>query len=154
MKILPDGAQRIWDSRLAGFKPSEMVLVSLVGDLVDGNWQIFLSSSVHPRDYEWRWVRDLQVCLVYDSTCSQDRIKETALEIAKNKSIGEDSISNGFHGSLFLWNVSVEKGAHMKHTPEIHGDPFLSLPSHQEEIKFRGLYPYEIPFFQGIKNVI
>lgn len=150
---LPDGdAQMIWDMRLLKMKPSEMVMVSLIGELADGTWQIFPAADIHPKNYDWRWVRDLQICLVYDSTCHKDRVKSTALEIAKGKSSGDQGKSNGFQGSLYLWNVSLGAGAHMTHTPEILGDPELMLPTHPEEIVYRNLFPYEIPFFTSIES--
>jgi hypothetical protein len=151
----PDGdAMKLWDMRISGFKPNDMVMISLIGELTTGRWQIYPSPEVHPKKYEWRWVRDLQICLVYDSTCNKDKVKAIALEIAKNKSIGDQAKTDGFTGSLFLWNTSLKAGAHMKHTPEIHGDPSLMLPNHPEEIVYRSLSPYEVPFFLDIESPI
>ena len=153
--IFPEGdAKRLWDMRVSGFKPNEMIVISLVGEVSGGRWQIFPSAEVHPKNYEWRWVRDLQICLVYDSTCHKDRVKAVALEIAKNKSIGDQTTTDGFHGSLFLWNTSLNAGAHMRHRPEILGDPNLLLPTHPEEIVYRNLFPYEIPSFVEIERCL
>jgi hypothetical protein len=155
MKPLPSGdTEKLWDLRMMKFKPNEMILVSLIGDLTEGTWQIFPSADVHPKNYDWRWAMDLQICLVYDSTCHKDRVKAIALEIAKHKSVGDQGKSDGFHGSLYLWNTSLKAGAHMTHTPEILGDPDLDLPTHPEEIKYRNLYHYELPFFTSIESPV
>lgn len=155
MKMLPIGdTQKLWDLRMMNLKPNEMVLVSLIGDLTEGNWQIFPGADVHPKNYEWRWATDLQICLVYDSTCHKDRVKATALAIAKHHSVGDQAKSNGFHGSLYLWNTSLKAGAHMTYTPEIPGDPHLDLQTHPEETKYRNLYHYELPFFTSIESPV
>jgi hypothetical protein len=96
--IFPGGdAQRLWDMRISGFKPTEMIMVSMIGELTTGRWQIYPNQEVHPKNQEWRWVRDLQICLVYDSTCNKDKVKAFALEIAKNKSVGDRESSMGFY---------------------------------------------------------
>jgi hypothetical protein len=153
--IFPGGdAQKLWDMRISGFKPTEMIMVSMIGELTTGRWQIYPNQEVHPKNQEWRWVRDLQICLVYDSTCNKDKVKAFALEIAKNKSVGDQESSRGFIGSLFLWNTSLKAGAHMTHTPEIIGDPNLLLPTHPETNIYRNLFPYEVPFFLDIESPI
>ena len=153
--IFPDGdARRLWDMRISGYKSEEMIMVSLIGVLTTGNWQIYPSSDVHPKRYEWRWARDLQICLVYDSTCNKDRVKAIALEIAKNHSRGDQHKADGFTGSLFLWNVSLKAGAHMRHTPEIVGDQNLQLPTHPEVTIYRNLFAYELPSFLDIESPI
>lgn len=58
--ILPVNAQAILDARMKGFKPADMVVVSLVGAVGLDNPTVFAKPDVR---YDWRWVRGLDVCL-------------------------------------------------------------------------------------------
>lgn len=53
-------AQPILDARLRGFKPSELVLVSLVGHLHAENHTV---RAIPATPYDWRWARDLELCV-------------------------------------------------------------------------------------------
>lgn len=57
---IPTNAQPIIAARLRGFKPEEMIRVSLVGSLCHGNHAVYAEPAVA---YDWRWVRDLDVCV-------------------------------------------------------------------------------------------
>lgn len=62
---LPLGAAPIVAARLKGMKPDEMIRVSLVGSLVHGNHTVQATTD---KPWDWRWVRDLDVCLCIGPT--------------------------------------------------------------------------------------
>jgi hypothetical protein len=53
-------AEPIMAARMAGKKPADMVIVSLVGPVVTENPIVFAKAE---EKYDWRWVRDLDVCV-------------------------------------------------------------------------------------------
>lgn len=53
-------AQPILDARLRGFKPSELVLVSMIGHVHAENHTVRAIPGIA---YDWRLVRDLEVCV-------------------------------------------------------------------------------------------
>jgi hypothetical protein len=53
-------ARPILDARLRGFKPDEMVVVSLVGPVDVANHVV---RAVSAETYDWRWVRGLEICV-------------------------------------------------------------------------------------------
>ncbi len=57
---LPINAAAIVAARLKGMKPDEMIRVSLVGSLMHGTLVVQATTD---RPWDWRWVRDLDVCL-------------------------------------------------------------------------------------------
>lgn len=60
MTPLPLNAKPILDARMRGFKPSDMVIVSMVGHVESQNPVV---RAIPATDYDWRWVRDLEVCV-------------------------------------------------------------------------------------------
>ena len=58
--MIATNAQPILAARLRGFKPDEMVMVSLVGRIKSGNQTVYADPGL---DYEWRWVRGLDICV-------------------------------------------------------------------------------------------
>lgn len=60
---LPDGAQPILETRLKGYRPADMVIVSMTGPVETVN-PIVHAKQGNP--YDWRWVRGLDVCLYID----------------------------------------------------------------------------------------
>lgn len=76
MNPLALNAQPIVTARLKGFKPSELVLVSLVGHVEAANHVVRALPGV---DYDWRWAHGLEVCVyVDDSTNWVDALKSIA----------------------------------------------------------------------------
>jgi hypothetical protein len=53
-------AQPIIDARMRGFKPDDLVLVSLVGHVHAKNHTVRAIPGV---TYDWRWVRGLELCV-------------------------------------------------------------------------------------------
>ena len=51
---LPDGAGEIYDLRInKKMVPNEIIFVSMVGDLVDGNWIVYVDPNRNPETYNW-----------------------------------------------------------------------------------------------------
>lgn len=75
---LPANAQMILDARLKGFKPADMVIVSLVGPVGADNPTVFAKLGTK---YDWRWVRGLDLCLYFtDEDEWSELVKEIALQ--------------------------------------------------------------------------
>jgi hypothetical protein len=74
---LPLNAQPIVAARLKGMKPDEMIRISLVGSLCNGNHVVHAKPGI---PHDWRWVRDLDVCLYVGPTMDwADTLKAIAL---------------------------------------------------------------------------
>lgn len=90
---LPYGAQPIIEARLrAGAKPVDMVVVSLVGPLEDGNPIVQADGP----DYDWRFVRGLRVC-IFGKVGTPNR--QTAI-----------AIGTCLPSWLALWDVESKEG--------------------------------------------
>jgi len=153
-KPLPDGAGEIFDLRMhKKMVPSEIVFVSMVGDLTDGNWIVYVDPNKNPESYEWIWARDLQICLVYDTSIHRDLVKHYAETIAKAKPNGGYMSGDTFQGYLYLWNVDKQAGAHLTYTPEINGDIELGLTTHPPETQYRRVHSYEMEYLKGVDSV-
>lgn len=87
-------AQPILDARMQGFRPAEMILVSLVGRISEPNHTVLATPSVA---YDWRWARDLDVCVYLDEAVNW---RPAVLAIAKAKP-----------QFLALWDVPSKRGA-------------------------------------------
>lgn len=94
--ILANGAQRILQARMKGFKPAEVILVSLVGRINELNHTVYANPE---KEYDWRWARDLQVC-IYTSPGVNWR------PVAR-------SIASERPSSLWVWDVDNREGAHV-----------------------------------------
>lgn len=91
---LPANAQMILDARLKGFKPADMVIVSLVGPVGAENPTVFAKIGVK---YDWRWVRGLDLCMyLSDEDDWPALLKEIALHRPEH---------------LSLWNHADKWGA-------------------------------------------
>lgn len=96
MSPLPLNAKPILDARLRGFKPAEMVIVSLVGHVESQN---HIVRAVSAAPYDWRWVADLDVCLyVGDLVDCRQTLKAIALHRP---------------AYLCVWNCFEHWGAHV-----------------------------------------
>jgi hypothetical protein len=89
---LPRGAQRIVESRMRGEKPGDLVIVSLVGPLADGNPVVLADGP----EYDWRFCRSLKVC-IFGKVGTPNR--QTAIAIGA--SLPE---------KLWLWDVEARVG--------------------------------------------
>lgn len=93
-RMPPENAKHIVDMRLRGFKPDELILVSMIGNLGE------LNHTVHARpgyEYDWRWVRDLRI-VAYISRDVDWR--KTVLAIAHNRP-----------AYLAVWDKATQRGA-------------------------------------------
>lgn len=71
-------AQPIVDARLRGFKPSELILVSLVGHVCAENHTV---RAIPATPYDWRWVHGLELCVyVGERGDWVDTVKAIALQ--------------------------------------------------------------------------
>jgi hypothetical protein len=78
-------AQPILDARLKGLKPSNLILVSLVGHVHAGNHTV---RAIPGTEYDWRWVRDLDLCVyVGERGDWVDTVKAIALQRPDHLSI-------------------------------------------------------------------
>lgn len=110
MRVLPPGAKRIWDLRLAGQKPTDLLIVSTVGAINSGNHQIFVDHR-KPSTFEWRWVFDLPILLVHDSALDASLVRDYVAEIIRYRPRTEGSTPSPLHGSMCTWNTSLQDGA-------------------------------------------
>lgn len=93
MVKIPNGAQRIIDLRMRGEIPADLVLVSLVGPLPDGNPIVTADGP----DYDWRFCRGLPVC-IFGKVGTPNR--QTAIAIGMN-----------LPDRIWLWDVEAKSGA-------------------------------------------
>lgn len=89
---LPPGARSILESRIKGDKPSDLVIVSLVGSLPDGNPVVLADGP----EFDWRWCRGLEIC-IFGKVGTPNR--QTAIAIGMN-----------LPAKLFLWDVEAKVG--------------------------------------------
>jgi hypothetical protein len=92
--MIAHNVQPILDARLRGFKPDELVLVSLVGHVHAANHTV---RAIPGTAYDWRWVRDLELCVYVNER--QDWI-ETLKAIAVQRP-----------AYLSIWNQVAHWGA-------------------------------------------
>jgi len=64
-KFLPYGGQEIALLRMAGKRPADMVIVSFIGPLREGNPVVIARPE---RSYDWRFLRRLEVLIVAASS--------------------------------------------------------------------------------------
>ena len=60
MGMIAPNAQPILDAREKGFKPAELILISMIGRLNESNHTVYASPS---KQYDWAWARGLKVCI-------------------------------------------------------------------------------------------
>lgn len=92
MTTLPHGASRIIESRIKGEKPGDLVIVSLVGPVDDGNPVVLADGPEH----DWRFCVGLQVC-IFGKVGTPNR--QTAMAIGMQ-----------LPARLFLWDVEAKEG--------------------------------------------
>lgn len=91
---LATNADKILAARMRGMKPADMVIVSLVGPVAVINPVVQADPA---ETYDWRWVRDLSVCLyLNDEQDWPGILKAIALQRP---------------ASLILWNQPDQWGA-------------------------------------------
>jgi hypothetical protein len=96
------GARPILDARLNGYKPSDMVIVSLIGKTAESNTIVYANEQA---DYDWRWVQGLDICIYAKS--HSDWWK-TAMAIARS-----------YPNLLILWDIDRYEGAFVSARPVV-----------------------------------
>lgn len=56
----PNGAQQVIDARKKGFKPAELLIISLIGKANEINHTVYAASG---GDYDWRWMVGISACI-------------------------------------------------------------------------------------------
>lgn len=116
--LLPPGAEPILKSRMKGYKPLDMVIVSMTGPVVSENPVVRIKDG---EQYDWRWVRDLDVCLyIADEDDWHVVLKQIALQRPEH---------------LSLWNPAGSWGAKV-----------YLIPTSQDIGKPVSLWQYELDF--------
>lgn len=76
---IPNGANKIISARKKGFKPADMVIISLIGHVNEGNPIVHANPS---GEYDWRWLVGLNVCVYIKPGITW---KPILMQIARNK---------------------------------------------------------------------
>lgn len=98
---LPSGAYPILKARLSGKKPAEMVLISTIGELNEGNPVVTFPQGDDPRQYDWRCLMGLETAVVFvESTKLTARVIASRL-LAAPAGLGEQ---------VYLWRADQQKG--------------------------------------------
>jgi hypothetical protein len=92
--MIPMNAKSIIKARMQGFKPAELILISLIGKISESNYTVLASPE---QRYDWRWVRDLGVCVFITPECDW---RGTVLEIRK-----------AMPRHMWLWDAPNKRGA-------------------------------------------
>ncbi len=116
--MIPKNADPIIAARLKGRKPVELIRVSLVGPLSEGNHVVHAPPG---KAYDWRWTRDLDICLHIG--LSNDWV-ETLKAIALQRP-----------AHLNIWNTSDQWGAKVYLVPTA-GDLALPVKDWHYELDF------------------
>jgi twinkle protein len=97
---LPYGAAEIVAARQAGNRPADVVLVSIIGPLREINPVVIAKPN---RAIDWRFLVDLDVLLVADSTTDGAAVRRTVSDLAAVKP-----------SWLGLWLADVQDGAEVR----------------------------------------
>jgi hypothetical protein len=116
---LPKNARLILQARMKGLRPSDMVIVSLVGTVSSTLPLVQADSCV---DYDWRWAHGLDVCLYVPNVA--EHWAPTLMSIA---------LTRPRH--LNIWNPRDEWGAHV-----------YLVPSAEDVVKPVPMWKYELDF--------
>ena len=71
MMTIPNGADAVIAARKKGFKPSEMLIISLIGKLQELNHTIYVNPDC---EYDWRWLVGLKACIFTKSSINSKAI--------------------------------------------------------------------------------
>jgi len=130
--MIPTNAKAIIKARMQGFKPADLVLISLIGKISQHSHTVLADPSM---SYDWRWVRDLDVCVYINSGCDWRKTTE--------------QIRKAMPRYMWLWDVTSQRGAtvHIKPSHPASEDK----PAHKWEwvMDFRSWFEYENKEFQS-----
>lgn len=148
--ILLPSAKPIWDLRLAGKKPKDLIFVSLVGWLNVDNPTIVIPNDVQPERCEWRWVADLAVCLVFDEQVNKKRIWSAVQSIARCVPNGGFMPFSKHLGYLWMWNVTSQIGTLMTWWRGHEAIPDFDIEAMPEMFDAMTISKYDRKSFEGI----
>ena len=99
--MIAQNAFKIVELRRNGYRPDEMILVSLVGKLDELNHVVYALPKL---DYDWRWCKGLEICIFASSGVNwQPFVK---------------AISEAEPRFLSLWDVDRNEGAEFYRLPD------------------------------------
>lgn len=93
--MIATNAKSIVKARMQGFKPDELILISLIGRISDDRNHTVLADP--QQVYDWRWARDLDVCVYINGACDW---RATMLAIRK-----------AMPRVMWVWDVDTQRGA-------------------------------------------
>lgn len=96
MGVIATNAQPILDARKKGLKPVEMILVSLIGRINELNHTVYANPQ---KEYEWLWVRGLQICIYTSPSVEWQRMAR--------------SIASERPSFLGIWDADNRQGANV-----------------------------------------
>jgi hypothetical protein len=126
-------AQPIADARASGFRPAEMIIVSLVGRLDELNHTVHASTQ---KSYDWQWAKGLDVCIFAASGVDWVTTAKAILD-AKPRWLG-------------IWDVNRLEGAEIWLHPDVRD---IQKPRDQWRwtIDFIPFLSFQNKEFEGIK---
>lgn len=113
--MLATNALKILELRKRGYKPDEMILVSLVGKIDELNHTVY---AVAKNEYDWSWCKGLDIC-VYASSGVDWLPTIKAIADAKPH-------------FLAVWDIDRKEGAEFWRLP---CEKALSKPQHELKMK-------------------
>lgn len=120
MMPLASNALKIVNLRANGYRPDEMIIVSLVGRVDELNHTVFADPR---QSYDWRWCRDLDVCVFASSAVKWlETIKAMADVRPRYLSLWDIDRKEGAEFWLQPDALTIEKPAHewrWKLTPNV-----------------------------------
>jgi hypothetical protein len=149
--MLAFGAQEIWDMRMQGKRPNEVVFVSLIGPLNDGNFQVLIAPSDRINAFDWRWARDLSVCLVYHDKVPHERVSELSKLLVRQAPNG--GYANPFTptaGYLWMWDAIKQNGLLLTWFSGYLGIPELGIANEPEMFDLSPMSRFDLPTFKGV----
>lgn len=151
MPNLPQGAGRIWNMRVGGMKPSEPVFISTIGPLRDGSFQVYLNPADKFEQYDWRWVVDLCVCLVYDNHSDHKKLSRIARHLVRYAPNGGYMTPfNPNFGYLWLWNAEKQNGSVINYWKGHDGIPLMHIPAETESLEVHTMSRADREIFKGV----
>lgn len=148
--VLPHGAKRIWDMRMQGIAPGEVVFVSLIGPLNAGNFNVEVQPGTVFERMDWRWTMGLGVCLVYSDQTDPKAASRLAKTLVRCAPCGSYARFSEQHGHLWVWNASKQGGVLMSWWAGHAGIPLLGVDAQKEEIEICPMSRLDRRSFEGV----
>lgn len=125
----PISAQPILQARLKGYKPADLVIVSMVGRINELNPTVFVNGP----DYDFTFLRGLEICLYVDEHCKWRRTLEAIMAQEPAKSL--------------LWDANRFEGAYVYYLPTLKAVE-RGIPPFERELSFIPWLPFQnLAFF-------